>query len=262
MHRSRMAVLAAAALILVLATPALAITNGVPDEGRHPYVGILLFQAPGGSAWLCSGFLVSPRVVVTAGHCTYGATVAQAWFEENILSVKGFPQRGGIEGTPYTHPGFLIQPQGGLPDYSYRDVGVVELRKPVQLPKTDFAPDHAELPAPALVDSLGVKPKVDLVGYGATGKIATVWVGGGVRLIAETELLSGNFAWSSEYVRISQNPSGACKGDSGGPVLLHGSHVAIALDSYRASPNTCTDVAYGQRLDIPAVLEWIKSFMP
>src|SRR5215467_8167431 len=66
---------------LVPALPASAITNGVPDNGAHPYVGELIlylpdqtdprFPDPGG--WFtCSGTLMGPTIVLTAGHCTYG----------------------------------------------------------------------------------------------------------------------------------------------------------------------------------------------
>src|SRR4029078_6950538 len=73
----------AAALIAALAIAATvgAITNGAPDGGEHPYVGELLFYVPDapssrfddpGSWFTCSGTLLSPTVMVTAGHCTFG----------------------------------------------------------------------------------------------------------------------------------------------------------------------------------------------
>lgn len=71
-----------AGFALLIPTPsAWAITNGVPDNGEHPYVGQLLFFVPDavdprftdpGSWSSCSGTLVSETVVVTAGHCTFG----------------------------------------------------------------------------------------------------------------------------------------------------------------------------------------------
>ena len=66
---------------MAIPTPAQAIKGGLPDEGAHPYVGQLLFYDPSGidprfddpGAWFnCSGTLVSPTIVVTAGHCTFG----------------------------------------------------------------------------------------------------------------------------------------------------------------------------------------------
>src|SRR5215211_487250 len=68
-------------LVLLVPTPsAWAITNGVPDNGEHPYVGELLFYVPDAidprftdlGAWFsCSGTLLNSTIVVTAGHCTF-----------------------------------------------------------------------------------------------------------------------------------------------------------------------------------------------
>jgi hypothetical protein len=66
-------------LVLVVPTgPAQAITRGMPDDGRHPNVGELLFHVPDevdaqfkdpGSWFTRTGTLVDPTHVVTAGHC-------------------------------------------------------------------------------------------------------------------------------------------------------------------------------------------------
>jgi hypothetical protein len=60
--------------------PAQAITSGVPDNNRHPYVGEMLFYDPDdadpsfadpGGWFTCTGTLVDSTHVVTAGHCTH-----------------------------------------------------------------------------------------------------------------------------------------------------------------------------------------------
>src|SRR5215217_2411768 len=55
----------AALLVLLLSTPASAITNGEPDGDAHPYVGIIFNVDT-----FCTGTLLSPTVFLTAGHCT------------------------------------------------------------------------------------------------------------------------------------------------------------------------------------------------
>ena len=70
-----------------IAAPVGAITNGAPDGGEHPYVGELLFYVPDapssrfsdpGGWFTCSGTLLSPTVLVTAGHCTFGVGLDSA----------------------------------------------------------------------------------------------------------------------------------------------------------------------------------------
>ena len=160
--------------MLALAVPVSGITNGEPDGGNHPYVGLLVFDyAPGEPGWRCSGALIAPNVVLTAGHCTDGAVAARIWFGEDVtydvvpfpLYPYGGPGSGAIEGTPYTNPDYNSSdnPYGGgngLPAFSYRDVGIVVLDENVDVG------GFAVLPAAGLVDTLKNKTDIDFVGYG------------------------------------------------------------------------------------------------
>jgi hypothetical protein len=258
---------------------AYAITNGEPDAGRHPYVGLLVFDsAPGSPAWRCSGALIAPDVVLTAGHCTDGAYAARFWLYEDMtydnvpfpLYPYGGRGSGAIEGTPYTNPKYRSpeNPYGGgngLPAFSYRDVGVVVLEK--RVPKK-MVGEYAQLPSAGLVDTLENKTDVDLVGYGVQDQIhgggPPYWTGLRVRLYAPSELVSGEFVHSGEYMRIALNPGGGtgglCFGDSGGPDLLAGTNTVLAVNSYVTNYN-CSGVGYSARVDIPEVLDWINGFL-
>ena len=79
MRRLFLLVFACVVLVVPMA-PAQAITSGVPDNNRHPYVGEMLFYDPDDSdprftdpgGWFtCTGTLVDSTHVVTAGHCTH-----------------------------------------------------------------------------------------------------------------------------------------------------------------------------------------------
>jgi V8-like Glu-specific endopeptidase len=65
-----------------------AIVNGVPDGNTHPYVGMMVFKDTNGDLWRCSGFLISPTVFLTAGHCTIDTVEAWISFDENLQNIK------------------------------------------------------------------------------------------------------------------------------------------------------------------------------
>jgi len=91
-----------------LASVAYDITNGQSEGNNHPYVGLIIFDDEDGPAWRCSGALIAPDVVLTAGHCTEGADGARVWFDEKLQDDDGnflvpdYPWGGvvAVEGTP------------------------------------------------------------------------------------------------------------------------------------------------------------------
>jgi hypothetical protein len=270
-------------LVLVLGSVGVAgaITNGMPDGDNHPYVGLLVFDVePGVPGWRCSGALIAPNVVLTAGHCTDGAVAARIWMYEDVtynhvpfpLYPYGGAGSGAVEGVANTNPMYRSpeNPYGGgngLPAFSYRDTGIVVLNEPIYLN------EYAALPEAGFVDTLKNKTPVDFVGYGVQEQIMVYpgqsprdrWTGLRVRMYAPSELVSGQFVHSAEYMRLALNPGGGsggtCFGDSGGPDLLGGTNVVLAVNSYVTNAN-CSGVGYSARVDVPETLEWINTFLP
>jgi len=259
----------AAVIILALASASAvvieAITNGRPDGNAHPYVGLLVFDdAPGEPAWSCSGTLISPTVVLTAGHCTEGAVAARIWFASTLVGNPDYPGGGpsAIEGTANTYPDFCIGCDPGLMGFDAWDIGIVVLDTPV----TGITP--AQLPEAGVTETLAMGTAIDVVGYGVQAKQVgggpPQWTWNGQRYYAPTQLVASEQKNAELFIKLTANPGrgkgGICFGDSGGPDLLGGTATILAVNSFVTNGN-CSGVTYSQRVDLDPVLEWIGTFL-
>jgi hypothetical protein len=88
--RRALAMLAAiAAMLGFSAGPASAITGNYQKDFTHRYVGLLVFYTtPDASGdpfdHRCSGSLITPRVVLTAGHCTEGVSSGRIYMRQSV----------------------------------------------------------------------------------------------------------------------------------------------------------------------------------
>jgi hypothetical protein len=274
MKKARIPVLAfilSIAFILCTALPAAAIQFGTPDDGDHPYVVMCIFDYMGSPAWRTTGFLISPTVVITAGHGTYGTSGGRVTNSENIPPFTGnptdypFPGPWAVEASEiYTHPDYRtgLGPGNGLPQFDSYDVGIVILSEPIVLA------EYAALPDPDLVETLSNKAGVDLVGYGVNeqqrgGGVSPydAWTWERMRCYAPANIVPSQDCISDMFVKLTANPGqgkgGTTFGDSGGPILLAGTNIVIANNSFVTNAN-CSGVTYAQRVNIPEVLDWIN----
>jgi secreted trypsin-like serine protease len=271
MRRLTLAGAALAALVTVaVATPADAITRGGTLDGDdHPYVGLMVAQdADGNPLWRCSGTMISPRVYVTAGHCTEPPAVqAEIWFETDVESGipdNGYPYSGptSVTGTTYVHP--LYDPNA----FFLFDLGVVVLD--ADAPVTEFA----ELPAAGLVETLQKGRKlgtVTAVGYGLQAASANPvkpekTVAERVRYQADLMIVDtngvagiGNLPDSNSMILSGDaKHGGTCFGDSGGPSLV--GETLVAVTSFGLNDN-CAGIGGVFRIDRDQELNWISSFL-
>jgi hypothetical protein len=248
--------------------------TGNPAPDQTPYVGIVVLfsdaarQQPIG---YCSGFLLSPTVMVTAGHSFVGVQAVSVCFDKHISyaiddgKLVYYGTSTIYDGTPVSYPQFNPILAGNS-ELATSDIGLITLDQPVAT-VTVFP----ELPTAGFTDSLVAKTDLQIVGYGFqyqttprnTG-VANSWRGTLSQNSATAQMLAANFEGSDKYLKLTANPSqgkGAVAfGDSGGPVIYHadGQDIVVALNAFVSSAN-CNGVSYHTRLDAPQVLEWIEN---
>jgi hypothetical protein len=225
------------------------ILYGTPDGNAHPYVGFLIFftGTPPVPAWLCTGAALDENTVLTAGHCTSGATSARFYQSEKPFVGGPILQRG-IVGTPITYPGYQSNP---FPNTG--DIGVVQLTTGVA------AAPFAQLPRLNALNSVSKHQLFDIVGYGVED-VRPIEIFNGERKKAQVKLVNATSGYSGGFnLHLSSNNGkphrgGLCFGDSGGPVLL-GSKV-YAVNSFVLNSN-CAGSGFSYRVDIDPVRTWI-----
>ncbi len=270
------------ALAIVLAGGvAQAIINGQPDTGpnAHPYVGALVSVPPSGQFKgqripVCSGTLISARVFLTAGHCTEGEIEKD---QPAYVSFDPTYEPGAsklMRGTPYMHPKYCLavregcvpDPIGGAvvgcPRY---DIGVVVLATPVSMAT------YGALPEAGLVDTLKEGQRLTAVGYGTTGyeidgepppRPQLVYPGDRYR--ATVRLLNTKPAVGDQFVKTTgvslrgDKGEAPCHGDSGGPLFMPDQQTVVGITSF--GYQLCRGPHYYQRMDLPGVLKWVRSF--
>ena len=252
-----------ASLTLAVINSASAVTNGELDGSGHPHVGILIFDIDGSPAWRCSGTMLSPTVMLTAGHCTNGATGGRVWFTEteDELFAQGYPFGGaGAIEMAQIHD----SPEYNPAAFFLNDLGVVILSAPVPLA------EYGVLPAPDQLNSLkkrrGLKNTTfTAVGYGLQ-RINPVFVEAvRSRMVAYPRLIQINSpGFTGDFsILLSNNHStgGTCFGDSGGPNFLGDSNVIGGVTSFGMNGN-CAGTGGVYRMDRQHDLDWVNSFLP
>jgi hypothetical protein len=262
MRKKLMLVFGLLVLILLVVTPAGAITNGELDGEGHPYVGLMVADNEDGDPmWRCSGALLSSTLFLTAGHCTDGASSVSIWFDADVESGipgNGYPFDGDVDGTPFTHPDY--DPNA----FFLYDLGVVVLDEP--FPMLDG--EYGALPDLDVLDELArMRGQQDVtftaVGYGLQ-QINPVFVQADrVRMVAEPHLIQINVpGFTGDFsVLLSNNHAtgGTCFGDSGGPNFIGDSNVIGGVTSFGINGN-CAGTGGVYRVDRADDLDWLATF--
>jgi hypothetical protein len=238
------------------------ITNGTLDGNAHPAVVLIIMDVAHKPAFRCSGTVIAPKVVLTAGHCA-GApgefSGIRIFNEADVQHDPTYPNPGGpntIEAVAWhAHPQFTESA------FFLHDVGVIELSTAVEL----RADQYGQLPTVDQLDAL--KPSshttFTAVGYGLQ-EINPVHIESQrIRMFAEPHLIQINGATVGDFsLLLSNNAStgGTCFGDSGGPNYLGTSNVIAAVTSFGRNGN-CAGTGGVFRLDRQNVLDFVGQYL-
>jgi secreted trypsin-like serine protease len=211
---------------------------------------------------ICSGTLIAPNAVLTAGHCTVFFADQEQQGSSIVFTLDPSPTGKSTvyDATAfYTHPDYVDRLNGnskcGLYGQCTTDVGLVELATaPTGATPATLAPVN-------YVDTLDLKTQIfQIVGYGVEGfsNANTPLVSeGGTRKVGTFEAL-GQDVTADRFLKLSgQHYNDAtCFGDSGGPVFANGYVVAVV--SFGQSL-VCASTGYYTRLDTASVSSWIAA---
>jgi hypothetical protein len=264
---TRLALLIAGIASLVLATtPALAITDGQPDT-THRNVGLVRFTTPDGR-FRCSGTLISPTVVLTAGHCTEGpATNVYVSFDDQLrpdpLAAGITPEEKAareafyITGTAHPDPAW----DGKLQFSKQHDQGVVVLDAPAASKWPTITP--APLPPLGYLDRNQGQLKNEtftLVGYGVDigEKKAQIVVPFRHSTTSYLKNVGDEVITFNISSKDSKAGGGSCFGDSGGGVFLDG---YVLGDASYVNSLTCNALGSYQRADTAHARAFLGQFV-
>ncbi len=253
-----------ASLLFASGNNALAQTGDAqPDNNLHPNVGAFLLPrlTDGSLRIICTGTLVTPRVFLTASHCTAFA-LSQGFTETWVTFDPNFGTPRNVFSTPY-HGKIVHNPAYKAPYQS--DVSLILLDKPVKR----IAP--ATIAPPGFLNGLrdaGTIATTDYinVGYGSAEQLVVPTVGptfpfDGIRKWT----ISGFHALDPRFIHLNQNLnqgySGTGYGDSGGPTFVQtaGGLVVVSVVSTGDVPLYATSV--NTRVDTSDVRDFLAPYL-
>jgi hypothetical protein len=200
-----------AALALLGSSGASAIVGPARDVGSFSDRVVMVLTRGGEGSGFCTGVVLAPRIVLTAAHCLRAAANIAVLYRDGAGAPVLIPV-AATAGHPRYHADAVRKRIVSI------DLGLIETATP--LPATFRAAELADA-------TPGVGDTVTLVGFGIAreGEPKT---GGTARTatLRVSEPLSQILLWAGDP---GNNGSGACSGDSGGPLFASDGRTVLGL---------------------------------
>ena len=227
------------------------IINGTLDTSQEHMGVVALYNTQGA---MCTGTLVSPRVVLTAAHCVQGTYPSQL----NVIFGTDI-QTGTWIGVADTlvHPDYYA---GGSYDAPIYDIAMVRMNQdaPTNVSVIPYLPE-----AYSLTNS-DVGSPLTFVGFGTTGggqNTQKYYFDGSLSVVCDgpNECIYGGAEVSPYAIAYSNQYGGPCSGDSGGPALVEmgGIEYVAGVTSY--GDQNCE--YYGVSTKVDRFQQFIEDFV-
>lgn len=234
-----------------------------PDGNGHPNVGALLRKrADGHLTILCTGTLVSPRVFLTAGHCTDFMINTLHQPDAYVTFDPNFGTPTNVFATPY-HGTLITNPDWHQPYQN--DTAIVLLDAPV----VGIAP--AKIAPLGFLDGLKDAKTINdtpftNVGYGTSEQVVVKSEGptfpfDGIRKWT----VSGYHALNQDAIHLDQSLarglSGTGYGDSGGPTFVDTPNGPVIVSVVSTGDVPCYSTSVNQRVDIANAQDFLAPYL-
>jgi secreted trypsin-like serine protease len=256
-----LAAAAVAAACLVFASPSSAVVGGRDAApGAYPAVAEITF----GSSFLCTGTLIAPRWVLTAGHCgsiTGAAVGSPAAWPPQLIDVRiGSITPGAGERVPVRR--VVVNPNY-LANVGY-DIALLELSTPsTKTPARVVGAGGASLWAPTTLETI--------VGFGTTsegGDTADTLQEAQVPITTDAYCSGAYDDFDATSMVCAGFPEGGvdtCQGDSGGPMFGRDAAGVLKVVGATSFGEGCArpgKPGVYARVGDTVLREWIRSLAP
>ncbi|MBY0554515.1 trypsin-like serine protease [bacterium] len=231
------------------------IVNGVAStdafQKENGVVGLVIKSDDGEG--ICSGTLISRKIVLTAAHCldTSSSNIRSIMvvFTQDVKKATKETVRFGTKGR--VHEAFLSSAGG---TGAWNDIALLLLN--------EEAPANvkvARLPSLLQTNPVAAKMQLTQAGFGKTEatRFALKDTSGTLRQVSGIEVIA--LVNEGKELQLRENGKGSCNGDSGGPAYVKsadGKLTQVGVNSRGTDPSSCIGV--GIFTNVAAHLQWIQ----